>query len=159
MINNVVLVGRLTRDPELRMTQSGASVANLTLAVNRKIQAQGQPDADFINCIAWNKTAELLNTYTHKGSLIGAEGRIQTRSYENNQGARIYVTEVVIENLTFLEPKSNGQTQNSYGNTNTPQAEGNVQNVQKRGYEYGPSLTAQAEAGYPLDIDSDDLPF
>ena len=158
MINNVVLVGRLTKDPELRMTQSGASVANLTLAVNRKIQAQGQPDADFINCIAWNKTAELLNTYTHKGSLIGVEGRIQTRSYENNQGTRIYVTEVVIESLTFLEPKSNAQAQNTQGNVNVPQSQNNAQNAQKNGFQYAGSLTAQAEAD-TLVLDSDDLPF
>lgn len=158
-MNNVVLVGRLTKDVELRKTQNGKSVVSYTLAVNRQFKQEGQPDADFINCVAWNKTADLMEQYLHKGSLVGVEGRIQTRSYQDNTGKNVYVTEVLTESVQFLEPKSNGQTQNSYGNTNTPQAEGNVQNVQKRGYEYGPSLTAQAEAGYSLDIDSDDLPF
>lgn len=159
MINNVVLVGRLTKDVELRKTQNGKSVVSYTLAVNRQFKQEGQPDADFINCVAWNKTADLMDQYLHKGSLVGVEGRIQTRSYQDNTGKNVYVTEVLTESVQFLENKSNGQTQNSYGNTNTPQAEGNVQSVQKSGYEYGPSLTAQAEAGYPLDIDSDDLPF
>ncbi len=83
MINRVVLVGRLTKDPELRRTQSGTSVVSYTIAVNRRSAQPGQPDADFINCVAWNKTAELMAQYLHKGSLIGVEGRIQTRNYEN----------------------------------------------------------------------------
>ena len=95
MINRVVLVGRLTRDPELRKTQSGTSVCSFTMAVGRRVSTQGQPDADFINCVAWNKTADLMTQYLHKGSLIGLEGRIQTRSYDNQQGQRVYVTEVV----------------------------------------------------------------
>ena len=103
MINRVVLVGRLTRDPELRKTQSG------TMAVGRRVSTQGQPDADFINCVAWNKTADLMTQYLHKGSLIGLEGRIQTRSYDNQQGQRVYVTEVVAESVQFLEPKMHNQ--------------------------------------------------
>ena len=105
MINRVVLVGRLTRDPELRKTQSGTSVCSFTMAVGRRVSTQGQPDADFINCVAWNKTADLMTQYLHKGSLIGLEGRIQTRSYDNQQGQRVYVTEVVAESVQFLEPK------------------------------------------------------
>ena len=106
MINRVVLVGRLTRDPELRKTQSGTSVCSFTMAVGRRVSTQGQPDADFINCVAWNKTADLMTQYLHKGSLIGLEGRIQTRSYDNQQGQRVYVTEVVAESVQFLEPKN-----------------------------------------------------
>lgn len=105
MINRVILVGRLTRDPELRKTQSGASVVSYTIAVNRRVQTPGQPDADFINCVAWNKTADLMAQYLHKGSLIGVEGRIQTRSYDNQQGQRVYVTEVITDSVQFLEPK------------------------------------------------------
>lgn len=105
MINQVVLVGRLTKDPELRMTQNGTKVCSFNLAVNRKTQVQGQPDADFINCVAWSKTAELMEQYLSKGSQIGVEGRIQTRSYDNQQKQRVYVTEVVVNSITFLEPK------------------------------------------------------
>ena len=114
MINRVVLVGRLTRDPELRKTQNGTSVCSFTMAVNRRMQTQGQPDADFISCVAWNKLADLMTQYLHKGSLIGLEGRIQTRNYDNQQGQRVYVTEVVADNIQFLEPKnaqSNGYSQ------------------------------------------------
>ena len=114
MINRVVLVGRLTRDPELRKTQSGTSVCSFTMAVGRRVSTQGQPDADFINCVAWNKTADLMTQYLHKGSLIGLEGRIQTRSYDNQQGQRVYVTEVVAESVQFLEPK-NAQSNYSAG--------------------------------------------
>lgn len=111
MINQVVLVGRLTKDPEIRMTQTGTKVCSFNLAVNRKTQVQGQPDADFINCVAWSKTAELMEQYLNKGSQIGVEGRIQTRSYDNQQKQRVYVTEVVVNSITFLEPKK--QSDNS----------------------------------------------
>ena len=105
MINTVILVGRLTKDPEIRMTHNGTKTCSFSLAVNRAVKKDGQPDADFINCVAWQKTAELMENYLHKGSLIGVEGRIQTRSYENQFKQRVYVTEVVVQSLTFLEPK------------------------------------------------------
>lgn len=114
MINNVVLVGRLTKDPELKRTQSGTSVCSFNLAVNRRSQTPGQPDADFIGCVAWNKTAEIMEQYLHKGSLIGVEGRIQTRNYDNQQGQRVYVTEVVVQSLTFLEPKKQEDSSGYY---------------------------------------------
>lgn len=153
MINNVVLAGRLTKDPEIRMTQSGTKVCSFTLAVNRKVQAQGQPDADFINCVAWSKTAELMEQWLHKGSLIGVEGRIQTRNYDNQQGQRVYITEVLVGSVTFLEPKGSAGAQNGYGRANTYQS-------QNRGYT-GPK---QGNSGFhsafdELDIASDDLPF
>ncbi|EGQ4287109.1 single-stranded DNA-binding protein, partial [Staphylococcus pseudintermedius] len=95
MINRVVLVGRLTKNPELRHTQSGTSVCSFTLAVNRTFtNAQGEREADFINCIAFKKTAENIINYLSKGSLAGIDGRIQSRSYENKEGQRVYVTEV-----------------------------------------------------------------
>ena len=104
MINNVVLVGRLTKDPDLKYTANGAAVASFSLAVNRNFtNASGEREADFINCVIWRKPAETLANYARKGSLIGVTGRIQTRKYENNQGQRVYVTEVVAENFQLLE--------------------------------------------------------
>ncbi|HEL2449502.1 TPA: single-stranded DNA-binding protein [Streptococcus suis] len=105
MINNVVLVGRLTRDVELRYTPSNQAVATLTLAVNRnfKNQSTGEREADFINCVLWHQQAENLAKWTKKGHLVGITGRIQTRSYENQQGQRVYVTEVVAESFQVLE--------------------------------------------------------
>lgn len=111
MINTVTLVGRLTKDPELRTTTSGTGVATFTLAVNRDFKdANGNREADFINCVAWRKTAEILASYAKKGSLVGLIGRIQTRSYENQQGNRVFVTEVVVERFNLLESRSNNDT-------------------------------------------------
>lgn len=153
MINNVILVGRLTKNPEIRMTQNGTKVCSFTLAVNRKVQAQGQPNADFINCVAWSKTAELMEQWLHKGSLIGVEGRIQTRNYDNQQGQRVYITEVLVGSVTFLEPKGSAGAQNGYGQANAYQS-------QNRGY----TGSKQGNNGFhsafdELDIASDDLPF
>ncbi|MDO4903090.1 MAG: single-stranded DNA-binding protein [Limosilactobacillus sp.] len=109
MINRAVLTGRLTRDPELRFTANGTAVATFTLAVDRQFRNQnGERDADFINCVIWRKPAENFKNFTHKGSLVGVEGRIQTRNYENQQGNRVYVTEVIVENFALLEPRQNG---------------------------------------------------
>lgn len=114
MINNVVLVGRLTKDIELKRTPSDKVVTSFTIACNRRYQTDGQPTADFINCQAWGKTAENMANYTRKGSLIGVEGRIQTRSYEDNNGKRVYITEVVANSITFLEPKNTSKTQETH---------------------------------------------
>lgn len=104
MINNVVLVGRLTKDPDLKYTANGAAVASFSLAVNRNFTNQsGEREADFINCVIWRKPAETLANYAKKGTLIGVTGRIQTRNYENQEGKRVYVTEVVAENFQLLE--------------------------------------------------------
>lgn len=111
MLNRAVLTGRLTRDPELKYTQSGTAVCSFTLAVDRQFRNQnGDRDADFINCVIWRKSAENFASFTHKSSLVGAEGRVQTRNYENQQGERVYVTEIVIDNFVLLEPKSNQGT-------------------------------------------------
>ena len=109
-MNNVSLVGRLTKDVELKYTGSQTAVATGTLAVNRQFKnANGEREADFINIVAWRKTAEIIANYISKGSQIGITGRIQTRSYEGNDGKRVYVTEVVAETVTLLDGKSNNQ--------------------------------------------------
>ncbi len=115
MINRVVLVGRLTKEPEYRVTPSGVQVATFTLAINRTFTNQnGERQADFINCVVFRTPAENVNKYLNKGNLAGVEGRLQSRSYENNEGKRVYVTEVVCDSVQFLEPKSNNQQQNNY---------------------------------------------
>lgn len=117
MINRVVLVGRMTRDPDLRRTPQGDAVTTFTLAVNRNFTSKdGQQQADFINCIVWRKLAENVEKYCSKGSLVGVEGRIQTRSYENNQGQRIYVTEIVCDSVQFLETKKAESDNQNYDN-------------------------------------------
>ena len=141
MINRVVLVGRLTKDPVLRKTANGASVVSFTVACTRRFKQEGQPDADFINTVAWNKTADIVSQYTHKGSLVGVEGRIQTRSYDDQSGKRVYVTEVVADSVQFLESKSAAAS-----NAIVPEV--NNQSYQE---PYETSST--------LDIASDDLPL
>ncbi|PXA06875.1 single-stranded DNA-binding protein, partial [Staphylococcus pseudintermedius] len=113
MLNRVVLVGRLTKDPEFRTTQSGVEVATFTLAVNRNYKNKnGEQQADFINCIVFRKQAENVNNYLNKGNLAGVDGRLQSRSYENQEGRRIFVTEVICDSVQFLESKNNNQSNN-----------------------------------------------
>lgn len=115
MINNVVLVGRMTRDADLRMTQGNTAVASFTLAVNRNFKNQaGEREADFINCVIWRQQAENLANWAKKGALIGVTGRIQTRNYENDQGQRVYITEVVAESFQLLESRGQQQSNNGY---------------------------------------------
>ena len=115
MINRVVLAGRPTRDLELRSTKSGANVCSFTLAVDRNFKNKnGERGADFISCIAWKKTAEVMSKYVKKGSVIGVDGSIQTRNYDNRDGQRVYVTEVVVENFSFL----GGSSKDSQGSKN-----------------------------------------
>lgn len=130
-MNKVILVGRITRDLELRNT-TNSSVVSFSLAVNRRFKQQGQPEADFINCVAWGKTAETMARYLHKGSLIAVEGRLQTRSYENQQGQRVYVTEVIVENFDFCE--SRNSTPGPFGPNGTNANGGYNQN---QGYQSG----------------------
>src|SRR5690625_4876638 len=118
MMNRAVLVGRLTRDPDLRYTPNGVAVANFTLAVNRPFtNQQGNRDADFINCVVWRRQAENLANYMRKGSQIGVDGRLQSRSYEGQDGKTVFVTEVVADNVQFLESKgaSQGRGQETSG--------------------------------------------
>lgn len=108
-MNRVVLIGRLTRDPELRYTQSGTACCQITLAVNRPKQKDKEQETDFINVIVWDKQGENLAKYQSKGNQIVVEGRIQTRNYENNEGKKVYVTEVVALNVQYLDPKKETQ--------------------------------------------------
>lgn len=141
MINNVVLVGRLTKDAELRYTPSNVAVATFTLAVNRNFKNQnGDREADFINCVMWRQQAENIANWTQKGMLIGITGRIQTRNYENQQGQRVYVTEVVAETFQVMESRKDqqgGQSQGGYQNDGQS--------------AFGNNKT--------MDISDDDLPF
>ena len=148
MVNNVVLIGRLTKDIELRMTPSGNSVVSFTLAVNRDFAKDGQQDTDFIQCQAWNKTAELMNEYLHKGSFIAVQGRLSVREYQDKNGVKKWATEVVVNNVQFLESKNSQQSQQ--------QAHQQPQQTQ-----YAGSLTQSAEVGSwkEQDIKNDDLPF
>src|SRR5690625_2393902 len=115
-MNRVVLAGRLTKDPELRYTPNGNAVANFTIAINRPYRnQQGEQEADFINCVAWRSQAENLANYMRKGSLIGVDGKLQSRSYENQEGRRVFVTEVLAESITFLEPRGSSQPRSDTG--------------------------------------------
>lgn len=114
MINNVTLIGRLTRDAELRYTPSNIATAQFNIACNRNFKnANDEYDADSINCVMWREQAERFCNWTRKGMLVGITGRIQTRNYENNNGKRVYVTEVVAENFQVLEKRDNTANQNS----------------------------------------------
>lgn len=108
MLNNVVLIGRLTRDPELRYTPAGVATCTFTLAVDRAFKTEGQPDADFIPIVTWRQLAETCANYLKKGRLTAVEGRIQVRNYEGNDGKRVYVTEVIADNVRFLESNKEG---------------------------------------------------
>ena len=109
-MNSVQLVGRLTRDPEVRYTGAGSSIARFSLAVDRRFKSENGPTADFPNLVAFGKTAEFIEKYFRKGMRIGIQGRIQTGSYTNQDGAKVYTTDVVVENCEFVESKSSQQT-------------------------------------------------
>ena len=155
MINRVVLVGRMTKDPVLRKTGTGASVTSSTVACDRRIKTEGQPTADFINCVCWNKVADNTAQFTHKGSLVGVEGRIQTRSYDDQSGRRVYVTEVVADSVQFLEPK--GTNSAAAVNAYTPDYDAGNQGYQSD--NASPSYSSDFASSDTLDIASDDLPF
>lgn len=156
MINNLTLVGRLTKDPDLKYTGNGTAVATFTLAVNRNFTNQsGEREADFINCVIWRKPAETLANYAKKGVLIGVTGRIQTRSYDNQQGQKVYVTEVVADNFQMLESKNSNSSQNTQG--------GGVSNSQTNNYTRNQQNRNNDESdpfgNSSIDISDDDLPF
>lgn len=156
MINRTVLVGRLTRDPELRYTQGGTAVASFTLAVNRQFtNSQGEREADFINCVIWRKAAENFVNFTNKGSLVGIDGRLQTRNYENKQGQRVYVTEVVAENFSLLESKNVNSSDNTNNNPNNQYSNSNNQSKKPNNNTSDPF----ANNSKPIDISDDSLPF
>ena len=146
MINNVVLVGRLTRDPELRFTSNGSAVATFNLAVNRNFKTQdGEREADFVNCVIWRKPAEALANYAKKGTLIGVVGRIQTRNYENQQGQKVFVTEVVCDNFQLLERRDSSESQSNNSSSQ------NSSSFKDTSDPFGNSSQ--------IDINDDSLPF
>lgn len=116
MINRVVLVGRLVRDPELRRTASGIPVATFTVAVDNRVKSNNEKSASFIPCVVWNQAADNVAKYTRKGSLVGIDGRIVQRTYDKKEGGRASIVEIVCDSVQFLEPKSsnNGPSDNDY---------------------------------------------
>jgi single-strand DNA-binding protein len=164
MLNSVVLIGRLTKDPEMRYTPSGQAVTTFSLAVDRGYQnQQGQKETDFINIVTWAKTAENVANYCKKGRLVAIEGRIQTRNYENNEGKKVYVTEIVADQVKFLESSKDNRSEsvplppepNVYGNKQIPY-----------GVSSGPSTSnssllndSQKKTLSDKDYTDDDLPF
>jgi len=178
MINRTVLVGRLTKDPEIRYTQSGAAVASFTLAVNRQFtNSPGEREADFIGCTIWRKAAENFVNFTKKGSLVGIDGRIQTSSYDNQQGQRVYRTDVIVENFSLLETKAESEKRdsgNGFNNQNSApnynqnsnnysnQRNSNNQNQYSNNNHYSNNNNAgDPYANKPggVNVSDDDLPF
>ena len=165
MINNVTIIGRTTKDIELRATSSGTNNASFTLAVERNFKnASGEKETDFINCVAWRKTAEIVAQYAPKGSLIGVRGRIQTRNYENNQGVRVYVTEIVADEVQFIDTRNNNQGANAnyyQNNENNGVFNGGQQ---QSSVNTNDPFQNSVQGGFnmnnnTLEVDSNDLPF
>lgn len=175
MMNRVVLVGRLTKDPELRYTPNGVPVATFTLAVNRPFSnQQGEREADFINCVVWRKPAENVANFLKKGSLAGVDGRVQTRNYEGQDGKRVYVTEIQAESVQFLEPRSSSAGERNEGGSYGNQRSYNNNNGSDNNNSYGQNPNQNqrsnnnytrvdddpfANDGKTIDISDDDLPF
>ena len=167
MLNRAILTGRLTRDPELRYTTSGTAVGQATIAVDRQFKnQQGERKADYINLVIWRKAAENFANFTHKGSLVGIDGRIQTRTYENKQGQRVYVTEINVDSFSLLEPRQENsqQSNNNYSSqvpnnnahnatSNSPQQNQNAQS------NYGNQNNDFGNGGQSIDLADDELPF
>jgi single-strand DNA-binding protein len=172
MLNRVVLVGRLTRDPDLRYTPNGIAVANFNIAVNRPFtNQQGEREADFINGVAWRRQAENLANFMKKGSMIGVDGRLQTRNYDDQDGKTVYVTEVVADNIQFLESKNSSQNRGDGSGYQQNQNQFQTQNQNQFGGQGQTSSPSQGQSqgpekedpfrnnGEPIDISDDDLPF
>ena len=162
MINRAVLTGRLTRDPELKSTSSGISVAVFTLAVNRQYtDASGNRGTDFISCVIWRKAAENFCNFTSKGSLVGIDGRIQTRSYDNKDGQRVYVTEVVVDSFALLESKKDREYNNNgnYNNQGTNYNNQSAGNNNTAGFGNTKPQDPFNGTSNTIDITDDDLPF
>lgn len=162
MLNRAILTGRLTRDPELRYTTSGTAVVQATIAVDRQFKnQQGEREADFINLVIWRKAAENFANFTHKGSLVGIDGRIQTRTYENKQGQRVYVTEINVDSFSLLESRQDNNQQSSQAPSNntrnaTPNSPQQNQNAQSN---YGNQNNNFGNGGQSIDLADDELPF
>lgn len=154
MINRVVLVGRLTRDPELRRTTSGAAVSSFTVAVdNRTKDAAGNKTASFIPCTVWNQAAENVSRFVHKGSLVGVEGRLNQRTYDSKDGRKVSVIEVICDSVQFLERKD----ENTSGVTNGDSA---FANDAVPSYQPDPVIEEPQQKNVSsIDVADDDLPF
>lgn len=161
-MNSVILVGRLTKDVDLKYTSTGTAVGTFTVAVDRPFKnSLGEKETDFINCTIWRKPAETFATYVRKGHQVSVQGRWQTRNYENNQGQRVYVNELVVENFTLLNNQKTADS-GSYGNGNTntygQQQNANTgQNFNDKGYNQ--TNDPFMSSGTPIHIEDDDLPF
>ncbi|MFD1040302.1 single-stranded DNA-binding protein [Virgibacillus byunsanensis] len=163
MLNRVVLVGRLTKDPDLRYTPNGVAVANFTIAVNRPFSnQQGNREADFINCVVWRRPAENLANYMKKGSMIGVDGRVQTRTFDGQDGKTVFVTEIVADSVQFLESKGSsqgrGDTSGFQQNQNQNQSQSQNQNQNQTNQNRNEEDPFKNN-GEPIDISDDDLPF
>jgi single-strand DNA-binding protein len=152
LLNRVILIGRLTKDPELRYTPTGVAVTQFTLAVDRPFTPQGgEREADFLNIVTWRQLAETCANYLRKGRLTAVEGRIQVRNYENNEGKRVYVTEIIADNVRFLESAGSGNREDGGASAKAPGAGGS----RGKASNNDPFL----DDGKPIDISDDDLPF
>ncbi|GEC92471.1 single-stranded DNA-binding protein [Brevibacillus formosus] len=159
-MNKVILIGNLTKDPELRYTPNGVAVATFTVAVNRpRTNQAGERETDFINIVAWQKLADLCASYLRKGRQAAIEGRMQTRSYDNKEGKRVYVTEVVAENVQFLGGRGNEAGGDNSGYDPGPGMGGGNKPSGQRNNDYDPFGDPFASAGKPINISDDDLPF
>ena len=165
MLNRVILIGRLTRDPELRYTPAGVAVTQFTIAVDRPFSNQGgEREADFIPVVTWRQLAETCANYLRKGRLTAVEGRIQVRNYDNNEGKRVYVTEVIADNVRFLESgnregggsREEAQGSGGFGGGGIGGGSGQGSNrTTSRSNNQDPF----SDDGKPIDISDDDLPF
>ena len=153
-MNTVQLTGFLAADPEMRYTPTGLAVTMFRIAVRRPMAKEGKPDVDFIGCVAWRKTAEVIANHCHKGSRIGVEGRIQTRDYVARDGSKRFVVEVLVNTMEFLERKENGAAPANRQNSAAPQAPGSSAAEHQNSPAYGGDA--------PLDVGEmlpDDVPF
>lgn len=164
-MNKVILIGRLTKDPELRYTSSNRPVTQITVAVNRTFTNQnGEREADFINVVIWDKQAENVAKYLTKGRLVAVEGRIQTRNYDNNEGKKVYVTEVVALSVQFLESKGSNTNVNNSSNSfdnmvDTPNTYAPIDEPSKQNETVDVSKDPFESFGQSIDLSDDDLPF
>lgn len=164
-MNKVILIGRLTKDPELRYTSSNRAVTQITVAVNRTFANQnGEREADFINVVIWDKQAENVAKYLTKGRLVAVEGRIQTRNYDNNEGKKVYVTEVVALSVQFLESKGSNTNVNNSSNpfdnmVDTPNTYAPIDEPSKQNETVDVSKDPFESFGQSIDLSDDDLPF
>ncbi|HEY0827280.1 MAG TPA: single-stranded DNA-binding protein [Bacilli bacterium] len=155
MLNRVILIGRLTKDPELRYTASGVAVTQFTLAVDRPFSnQQNEKEADFLNIVTWRQLAETCANYLRKGRLTAVEGRIQIRNYENNEGKKVYVTEIIADNVRFLESSGGNREEGSGAGSGSK----NQSPTRSQGNDRG-NQDPFADDGKPIDISDDDLPF